>query len=134
MSKRDSREESYPGEEYSGEPLAEEQPNPGAENGEAPAGEPPVPEPENSGPPPGEPPDPGGGDGSNTAAAEKHFTAEELAKKLKTPASVSAAVREIKKWAAGKKVTEAEFKAAADAFLGAPIGGVKTPPENKEQK
>jgi hypothetical protein len=50
---------------------------------------------------------------------------EEHAKALQIPAPVFAAVRQMKGWAAGKKIEEAEFKEAVTAFLGAPIGGKK---------
>jgi hypothetical protein len=50
---------------------------------------------------------------------------EEHAKALQIPAPVFAAVRQMKGWAAGKKIEEAEFKEAVTTFLGAPIGGKK---------
>jgi hypothetical protein len=128
MSKKDNREEAYPG-EYPGETPAGEQPGSEAENAEAPAGERPNPGGQSGGDPPG------GGNNTDPAAADgsARVAVEELAERLHTPASAFAAVMQIKNWAAGKKVTEAEFQTAVDGFLTAPIGGVKEPPEHKEQ-
>jgi hypothetical protein len=70
--------------------------------------------------------------GEGTAAAEAAAQAavppsflaiEEHAKARQIAAPVFAAVRQMKGWAAGKKVEEAEFNEAVSAFLGAPIGG-----------
>jgi hypothetical protein len=48
---------------------------------------------------------------------------EEHAEKLKVGKPVFAALIQSESWAAGKKVTEAAFKAAINAFLNAPTGG-----------
>jgi hypothetical protein len=58
------------------------------------------------------------------AAVPPAFLAiEEHAKARNISAPVFAAIRQMKGWAAGKNVEEAEFKDAVTAFLGAPIGG-----------
>jgi hypothetical protein len=60
------------------------------------------------------------------AAVPPTFLAiEEHAKARGLSAPVFAAVRQMKGWSAGKKVEEAEFAGAVNAFLGAPIGGKK---------
>jgi hypothetical protein len=61
-------------------------------------------------------------------------TIEELAEKLKVGKPVLAAVKQSEGWAAGKKVTEAVFKTATDAFLGAPMGGKAETPKEGEAK
>lgn len=48
---------------------------------------------------------------------------EEHAGNLKVAAPVFAAVMQSQGWAPGKKVDQTEFKAAVNAFLGAPMGG-----------
>lgn len=48
---------------------------------------------------------------------------EQHAKARRISAPVFAAVRQMKGWSEGKKVPEAEFNEAVNAFLGAPIGG-----------
>lgn len=50
---------------------------------------------------------------------------EELAAALGVKRSVLAAVRQQRGWADCKKVTEAEFKSAVDAFLGGSTQGGK---------
>ena len=133
MSKKDQQEASYSDEEYGGETLGGEQPDSGAGNGEAPVEEQPDPEAGDGEAPVEEQPDSEAGDGETSSP--EFCTIEEHAKRLKTPTSVFAAVMQTRKWAAGKKVTETEFKTAVEEFLGAPIGGKKAPPpENKEQK
>ena len=58
-----------------------------------------------------------------TAAVPPAFRAiEEHAKARRLSAPVFAAVRQMKGWAAGKKVEEAEFTEAVNAFLNAPAG------------
>jgi hypothetical protein len=52
-------------------------------------------------------------------------TIEKLAKRLGVSAPVFAAVKQMQGWASGKTVPEDEFKKAVEAFLGAPISGVK---------
>jgi hypothetical protein len=47
---------------------------------------------------------------------------EEHAKTRQISAPVFAAVRQMKNWSEGKKVEEAEFAQAVDAFLNAPAG------------
>jgi hypothetical protein len=59
---------------------------------------------------------------------------EEHAEKLKVSKPVFAAVKQAEGWAAGKKVTETEFKTAMDAFLKAPMDGKERPPENGKQE
>jgi hypothetical protein len=61
--------------------------------------------------------------GEGTAIPPTFLAIEEHAKTRHISAPVFAAVRQMKGWSAGKKVEEAEFKEAVDAFLGAPIGG-----------
>jgi hypothetical protein len=61
--------------------------------------------------------------GEETGAIPPAFLAiEEHAKALQIPAPVFAAVRQMKGWAAGKKIEKAEFKEAVNAFLNAPVG------------
>jgi hypothetical protein len=60
-----------------------------------------------------------------TAAPPAFLAIEEHAKALRISAPVFAAVRQMKGWAEGKKVADAEFSKAVNAFLGAPIGGKK---------
>jgi hypothetical protein len=48
---------------------------------------------------------------------------EEHAKTRRISAPVFAAVRQMNGWSEGKKVSEAVFNEAVNAFLGAPIGG-----------
>jgi hypothetical protein len=59
-------------------------------------------------------------------------TVEKLAKRLEVSAPVFAAVMQMQGWASGKTVSEDEFKKAVEAFLGAPISGVKTPEGEKK--
>jgi hypothetical protein len=47
---------------------------------------------------------------------------EDHARSRRMPAPVFAAVRQMKGWSEGKKVTDAEFDEAANAFLNAPAG------------
>jgi hypothetical protein len=61
--------------------------------------------------------------GEGTADVPPAFLAiEEHAKAQQVSAPVFAAVRQMKGWAEGKKVEEAEFKEAVNAFLNAPVG------------
>jgi hypothetical protein len=61
-----------------------------------------------------------------TAETPPTFLAiEEHAKTRNIAAPIFAAVRQMKGWSAGKKVEEAEFAEAVNAFLGAPMGGKK---------
>jgi hypothetical protein len=79
---------------------------------------------------PGENKNTGGGPGGPDPVNGQEFAAiEDHAKREKTPASVFAAVLTTQGWAAGKKVTRTDFKKAVDAFLNAPMGGVKSPKE-----
>jgi hypothetical protein len=48
---------------------------------------------------------------------------EDHAKAWRVTAPVFAAVCQMRGWATGKKMEEAEFNAAVNAFLGAPVGG-----------
>ncbi len=48
---------------------------------------------------------------------------EEHASSLKISAPIFAAVKETRKWAAGKKVEKAEFEKAVKDFLNSPVGG-----------
>ncbi|MDR1128208.1 MAG: hypothetical protein LBL20_02760 [Treponema sp.] len=83
------------------------------------------------------PDNPGSQDNSAHEPPEKSglVTIEELAEKLKVGKPVLAAVKQSEGWAEGKKVPETVFKAAVDAFLGAPMGGKTEPPEEGgEQK
>jgi hypothetical protein len=50
-------------------------------------------------------------------------TVEEHAKNLNINAPVFAAVIQSENWASGKRVQEADFKKAVDAFLKSPMGG-----------
>jgi hypothetical protein len=50
------------------------------------------------------------------------LTVEEHAKRRSVAPSIFAAVMQSKGWATGKKTTEAAFKHAVSAFLGAPMG------------
>jgi hypothetical protein len=50
-------------------------------------------------------------------------TIEELRKATGTSVAIHAGVVESKRWAAGKKVSQSDYKAAVAAFTGAPIGG-----------
>jgi hypothetical protein len=72
---------------------------------------------ENSGRP-DEPPQ-----GEGTAVPPTFLAIEEHAKARRIPAPVFAAVRQMKGWSEGKKVLEAEFNEAVNAFLNAPVGG-----------
>jgi hypothetical protein len=49
---------------------------------------------------------------------------EEHAQNLNVSASVFAAVRQSKGWAAGKKIEKSDFEKSVKDFLGSPIGGV----------
>lgn len=51
------------------------------------------------------------------------LTIEEHRKNLNIGSPVFAAVMQAQNWAAGKKIPEAQFKEAVEAFLGAPMGG-----------
>jgi hypothetical protein len=50
---------------------------------------------------------------------------EDHAKVRRIPAPIFAAVRQMKGWSEGKKVTDAQFVEAVNAFLDAPLGGKK---------
>jgi hypothetical protein len=56
------------------------------------------------------------------AQPETRLAVEEHAKRLGVAPSILAAVMQSQNWAAGKKITEAVFKDAVSAFLGAPMG------------
>lgn len=56
---------------------------------------------------------------------ETLLTIEELAKKEKLPPFVLPGLKALKKWADGKKVTEADFDKAVKSFYLAPAGGKK---------
>jgi hypothetical protein len=78
----------------------------------------------------------GGQDDAKNEPSEESglVTIEELAEKLKVGKPVLAAVKQSEGWAAGKKVTEAVFKTAIAAFLGAPMGGKAETPKEGEAK
>jgi hypothetical protein len=61
--------------------------------------------------------------GIPAASAPGLLTIEEHTEKHKVSAPVFAAVKAMKGWNAGKKVSEWEFKEAVNVFLGSPIGG-----------
>jgi hypothetical protein len=73
------------------------------------------------GSPPDNPPDPGNDtppdSGEGLPAIEEH------AKNLQVGAPVFAAVMQAEGWAAGKRIPEAAFTTAVEAFLNAPMGG-----------
>jgi hypothetical protein len=73
-------------------------------------------------------PPPDGNGQANIAVQQANAAVEGLAKRLGVSAPVFAAVMQMQGWASGKTVSETDFKKAVEAFLGAPISGVK---ENK---
>jgi hypothetical protein len=91
----------------------------------------------NQGKPEGQSDSGGGGnpDGQNdpgSTGTPGLFTIEDHAKERKTPASVFAAVTQMRGWAAGKKVTAEEYGEAVDAFTGAPMGGERAGDKSPE--
>ena len=77
---------------------------------------------ENGGRPDETPREEGSGENTQAAVPPTFLAIEEHAKARKVSAPVFAAVRQMKGWSEGKKVEEAEFAQAVDAFLGAPAG------------
>jgi hypothetical protein len=59
---------------------------------------------------------------AQAAVPPTFFAIEEHAKARQISAPVFAAVRQMKGWSEGKKVEEAEFNEAVNAFLNAPAG------------
>ena len=52
------------------------------------------------------------------------LTVEEHRENLDVDAPIFEAVMQSQNWAAGKRILEADFKKAVDAFLKAPMGGI----------
>ena len=53
------------------------------------------------------------------------LTVDEHAAREKTPPAIAAAVLQFAGWSSGKKITKKAFKDAVNAFLNAPMGGMK---------